>query len=171
MGPLEHIVQTLNNCGPASVAEVLNHWGIDKTQGELAFLRHGDPIGMNSDYVASYVPTVGMREFVANQGSQYLIKAFVANGFPVIVSQYVNPADPVDHFRPIEAYDDAGQYFVADDPLMGDGYRLPYSQFDQIWGRYDRFLLVIFPPEKQAQINALLKLVNFTGPSWMTPSS
>src|SRR5689334_21597461 len=37
VGPMQHIVQTLNNCGPASVAEVLNHWGVQKTQADLTF--------------------------------------------------------------------------------------------------------------------------------------
>jgi predicted double-glycine peptidase len=163
-------VQTLNNCGPASLAEVLNYWGITKTQGELTFLRRGNPFGMSTDDVAGYVPTIGMREFIANQGRQDVIKALVANGFPVIVAQWVSPSDQHDHFRPIEAYDDAGQYFLADDPLLGDGFRISYAQFDNIWGRYDRNFMVVFPPSKRQLLEDTLALVNFHGPSWMSPA-
>src|SRR5690348_6856186 len=48
VGPMIFISQTLNNCGPASVAEVLDFWGIHKSQGEVqAVLRaDGNPGGM-----------------------------------------------------------------------------------------------------------------------------
>jgi hypothetical protein len=36
VGPLKPIVQTLNNCGPAAVAEVLNHWVNEPAMVEVA---------------------------------------------------------------------------------------------------------------------------------------
>jgi hypothetical protein len=33
LGPLLNIAQTWNNCGPASLAEVLAYWGVSRTQG------------------------------------------------------------------------------------------------------------------------------------------
>jgi len=167
--PLHHIVQTVNNCGPASVAEVLDYWGIHKTQFELKpVLRRGEAL-MNTDDVADYVDSLGMREFIANEGSQAVIKALIANGFPVIVAQLVSSTSRYDHFRPIEAYSDEGQYFVSSDPLLGDGYRISYQQFDALWGRYDRNFMVIYPPSRQQQLDATLMSMHFNGPSWMTP--
>ncbi|HLY66837.1 MAG TPA: C39 family peptidase, partial [Chloroflexota bacterium] len=159
------------NCGPASLAEVLHYWGIERTQGQLAFLRHGNPSGMSTNDVTDYVQGLGLREFIANQGNQDVIKALVANGFPVIVAQYVSASEPDDHFRPIEAYDDAGQYFLSSDPLLGTGYRISYQQFDQLWQHYDRNFMVIYPPGRQQALDGVLALTAFQGPSWMTPAS
>src|SRR5690348_9940646 len=62
LGPLEFISQTMNNCGPASVAEVLDFWGIHKSQGEVqAVLRaDGNPNGMSPFGLPSYVRGLGM---------------------------------------------------------------------------------------------------------------
>src|SRR5438093_11155313 len=35
VGPLITIAQSWNNCGPASVAEVLHFWGIQRTQDQV----------------------------------------------------------------------------------------------------------------------------------------
>src|SRR5260370_40734474 len=42
LGPLINIPQTWNNCGPASVAEVLAYWGISRTQGEVQAVLRAD---------------------------------------------------------------------------------------------------------------------------------
>ncbi len=171
IGPLIHITQTLNNCGPASVAEVLHYWGIDRSQDELnRILRHGNPYGMSTDDVASYVPTIGMQEYIGNHGSQAVLKTLIANGFPVIVSQFVSLGDRETHFRPLEAYDDMGQRFIASDPLLGDSYSLSYQAFDQLWTPYDHTFLVIFPPAKRAMLQAVIASSGFGGPSWITPA-
>lgn len=170
VGPLLHIVQTVNNCGPASVAEVLHFWGIDKSQGELsAILRHGNPIGMSTDDLADYLPTIGMAEYIGNHGTQGVIKELLANGFPVIVSQFVSSRDLHTHFRAIDSYDDEGQYFVSSDPLLEARHRISYKEFDQIWVPYDQTFVVIFPPDKRQALETTLARAAFDGPSWMTP--
>jgi len=62
LGPLEFISQTLNNCGPASVAEVLSYWGIQRSQGQVqAILRaDGNPRGMVPYGVPAYMHSMGM---------------------------------------------------------------------------------------------------------------
>ena len=172
VGPLLHITQTLNNCGPASVAEVLHYWGIEKSQAALnVILRHGNPVGMSTDDVADYVASLGLREFIGGNGSREDVKALVANGFPVIVAQYISGAVRLPHFRPIEAYDDAGQYFVSSDPMLGDRYRISYRDFDQLWKSSNGVFLVIYPPDTQQRLLDALSLSQFTGPSWMTPAA
>jgi uncharacterized protein len=164
LGPLMHIVQTLNNCGPASISEVLNYWGINKSQDELnTILRHGNPWGMSPGGVPGYMQSIGMSAIVGRSGSEGLIKALVANGFPVIVEQFVNMSDHYTHFRPIEGYDDARSSFVASDPLMGQNYKIDYQQFDQIWTATNRLFMVIYPPDKQQLLDDVLNAGNWTG--------
>jgi hypothetical protein len=171
VGPLAHVIQTLNNCGPASVAEVLHFWGIDKTQGELQRVLRRGPALMNTDDVADYVANLGLREFIGGSGSDDVVKALVSRGFPVIVAQYVSDRDWFPHFRPIQAYDDAGRYFVASDPLLGAGYRIAYGDFDRLWTSSNGVFLVIYPPAMQQMLDDALTVSQFSGPSWMTPTS
>ena len=169
LGPLRHVTQTLNNCGPASVAEVLDYWGIEKTQGELAaILRHGTAL-MSTDDVADYLPTIGLREYIGNSGTDSTLKTLLDNGLPVIVAQSVTLLNSFPHFRPIEAYDDGRQQFTASDPLLGAGYRMTYASFDKMWAESDNTFLVIYPPTMQHALDAAISGSGFDGLSWMTP--
>jgi hypothetical protein len=60
VGHLVNIQQTLNNCGPASVAEVLRFWGISRTQEQvqLVLRSDGNPRGMVPYGIPSYMQTV-----------------------------------------------------------------------------------------------------------------
>src|SRR5579862_5752521 len=135
LGPLLNIRQTLNNCGPSSVAEVLDYWGVHKSQAEVqAVLRaDGNQGGMAPFGIPSYVRGLGLSVLMAPGGTDALLKALVASGFPVIFSQWVSLGDHYGHYRPIESYDDARAVFVSSDPYMGQGYAISYNEFDQIW--------------------------------------
>src|SRR5207253_1156205 len=102
LGPLEFISQTVNNCGPASIAEVLHFWGINRSQDEVqSAVRGSDPYGMTPATVPAYAQSLGMEVFIAGNGGTDLLKALIANGFPVIANQTVSLNDPTFHFRPI----------------------------------------------------------------------
>lgn len=158
LGPLEFISQTLNNCGPASVAEVLNYWGIYRTQGQVqAILRaDGNPGGMVPYGVPSYMHSLGMDVVIGVGGTDEEMKALVAAGFPVIVNQWVSPENHYGHFRPIEAYDDARGGFVSSDPYLGPDHFISYADFDEIWNTNSRRFIVIYPPSRQAAVQATL---------------
>jgi uncharacterized protein len=158
LGPLEFISQTLNNCGPASVAEVLNYWGIYRTQGQVqAILRaDGNPGGMVPYGVPSYMHALGMDVVIGVGGTDEEIKALVAGGFPVIVNQWVSPENHYGHFRPIEAYDDARGGFVSSDPFLGPNHFVSYADFDEIWTTNSRRFIVIYPPSRQAAVQSAL---------------
>jgi uncharacterized protein len=158
LGPLEFISQTLNNCGPASVAEVLGYWGIERTQGQVqAILRaDGNPGGMVPYGVPSYMHTLGMDVVIGVGGTDEEVKALVAAGFPVIVNQWVSPSNHFGHFRPIEAYDDTSGGFVSSDPFLGANHFISYAEFDQIWTSNSRRFIVIYPPARQAAVHSTL---------------
>jgi predicted double-glycine peptidase len=158
LGPLSHIVQTMNNCGPASVAEVLGYWGIHKSQAEVqAVLRaDGNPGGMSPFGIPSYARSLGLSTLIGAAGSDDLVKAFIANGLPVIVSQWVSLSDHYGHYRPIEAYDDKRGVFVSSDPYLGDKHPISYKEFDAIWASNNERFYVIYPPSKQPIIDRIL---------------
>lgn len=158
LGPLINIPQTWNNCGPASVAEVLAYWGIDRTQYQVkAVLRaDGNPYGMAPYGVPAYMRSLGMRGLLGIDGSERLLKALVSNGFPVIVSQYVSLADHVGHYRPVQSYDDHRQIFASSDPYLGQGHVIGYDEFAVIWKSTNRRFMVLYPPSREALLDAVL---------------
>src|ERR671930_2157972 len=97
LGPLIYIPQTWNNCGPASLAEVLAYWGISRTQGQIqAVLRVDGPTrGMTPYGVLGYARSLGMQALMGVAGTEALVKALISNGFPVIVSQQVSTTNRI----------------------------------------------------------------------------
>ncbi|MGH2365038.1 MAG: C39 family peptidase [Chloroflexota bacterium] len=156
LGPLQYIRQTLNNCGPAAIAEVLRYWGVQQTQGQAqAALRpDGNNRGMWPYPVPGYLKTLGMDGLMGVSGTDTLVKAMVSNGFPVIVSQWVSATDHVGHYREIEGFDDARGVFISTDSYLGPNHEISYPEFDQIWTGNQRFM-VVYPPAKQALLDAV----------------
>jgi predicted double-glycine peptidase len=158
IGPLTFISQTLNNCGPASVAEVLQYYGVQRTQAQVAqVLRPNLPVyGMSLYGVPFYAETAGMQAAGGVAGTDALLKAFIANGIPVIVSDQVSVADHTRHFRPIDGYDDAAGWFIGSDPYLGPNHKIGYADFDDIWAISNNRWVAIYPPDKQPLVDAVL---------------
>jgi predicted double-glycine peptidase len=159
VGQLATIVQTLNNCGPSSVAAVLQYWHVYRTEAQVAAVLRADSSywGMSPVHLPSYAQSLGLRALVGYGGTEGLIKALIANGFPVIASQYVSSSDPIRHYRTIQSYNDRTQTFVSADPYLGAGHIISYSEFNAIWAESDYRFQVIYPPSRQARLDAVLK--------------
>ena len=158
LGPLVNIPQTLNNCGPATVAEVLAYWGVNRTQDEVQAVLRVDGIehGMVPYGVPVYARGVGLQALAGTGGTEVLVKVLIEAGFPVIVSQQVSVVDHVGHWRPIEAYDDTQSVFTASDPYLGQGHTLTYADFDTIWARGGHGFMVLYPASRAGALRAAL---------------
>ena len=170
LGTLETIVQTLNNCGPSSVAAVLAYWHIYRSEAQVAAVLRADNAywGMSPVDLPVYARSLGLRSLVGYGGSERLVKLLIANGFPVIASQYVSSSDQIRHYRPIESYNDATGTFVSADPYLGAGHVISYSEFNAIWGESDYRFQVIYPPSMQTRLNAVLLAAGWNGPQAFT---
>lgn len=158
LGPLINIPQTWNNCGPASIAEVLAYWGIARTQEQarLALRVDGTAVGMTPYGIPSYARGLGLRALMGVGGSEALVKGLIAGGFPVIVHQLVSLSDPVGHWRPIQAFDDRQGIFVASDPYLGPDHPIGYDDFASMWSQRGYAFVVLYPPARQARLSAIL---------------
>jgi hypothetical protein len=158
LGPLPFISQTANNCGPASVAEVLAFWGINRGQAEVQSVLRGDgnPYGMTPAGVPSYVSSLGLDALLGTAGTAGLMKELLRAGFPVIVNQTVSNANLELHYRPIEGFDDERGVFIASDPLIGPQYAISYAEFEQDWVYTGHRFMVVYPPNKLDALNAAL---------------
>jgi len=159
LGPLPNIPQSLNNCGPAAIAEVLSYWDITRSQYQVQAVVRADesPRGMAPFGVPGYARTLGLRGLLGIGGSERLIKALISNGFPVIASQLVSLSFPVRHYRPIEAYDDHQALFISSDPYLGPGHTITYADFTRMWSVTDGRFIVLYPPSRQPLLDAVLK--------------
>lgn len=155
IGPLINIPQTWNNCGPASVAEVLAYWGIARTQSQAqAALRvDGPEAGMTPYGIPAYARSLGLRSRVGVGGTAMVIKALVAAGFPVVVHQVVSMTDPVGHWRPIEAFDDTQRVFTSSDPYLGPGHIISYADFATMWATRGNAFFVLYPASRQTALD------------------
>jgi predicted double-glycine peptidase len=158
IGPLVFISQTLNNCGPASIAEVLSFFGVQRTQAQVAAVLRPDlpAYGMSLYGVPFYAESVGMKATGEVAGSDQLIKAFVASGIPVIVSDQVSKTDATRHFRPIDGYDDQAGYFIGSDPYLGPNHQISYAEFDDIWRISANRWVAVYPPSMQDVVDMVM---------------
>jgi hypothetical protein len=158
LGPLINIPQTWNNCGPAAIAEVLAYWGIARTQAAVqSVLRvDGYSTGMTPYGVPAYARSVGLRTSMGVGGAEKLVKAMVANGFPIIVHQVVSLSDPVGHWRPVEAFDDRQGVFATSDPYLGADYRIGYGDFAAMWAQRGYAFMILYPASRQGVLNHIL---------------
>ncbi|GEM_PF-1894890 len=163
LGPLAFISQTINNCGPASIAEVLQFWGVQRTQEQVQAVLRGpdDTFGMLAGGVPDYARALGMESLMSAGGTPEMVKALVAAGIPPIVNQMVSLQDHTFHFRPISGYDDAKKAFISSDPYLGANYTIGYDEFSDVWAPSNGFFMVIYPPDKRDQLVQALSLAGW----------
>ncbi|MBV8084636.1 MAG: C39 family peptidase, partial [Chloroflexi bacterium] len=143
LGPLIHVDQTLDNCGPAAIGEVLRYYGFTKSQQELeASLRPNNPSGMTTEVIRPYVVTLGLRAAVQQGATETQLKNLIRAGLPPIVEQTVSTDDGQLHYRALEGFDDRLQQFVAADTLLGPRHVISYAEFDRIWAATSHELVV-----------------------------
>ncbi len=162
MGQLKHSVQTLNNCGPASVVSAMSFYDLDVSQEEARqVLRpYAASRGMSQHVIPPYVAKFGLQAKVRLNGNDDLIKALVANDIPVIVLQYISETWRIGHFRVVQGYDDRAGVFYANDSLLGPNVAIAYRSFDARWDYNWSYYVPIFRPDQAPLVAAIL------GPDW-----
>ena len=119
----KHVVQTFNNCGPASLSMLLSYYDIEKNQQELGqkLRPWQNPAGINDDknvFLSELERTAseyGLLSYHRRDGELQLLKALIANNIPVLVRTYLHPNEDIGHFRIIRGYNDNTQIIIQDD--------------------------------------------------------
>jgi hypothetical protein len=156
-------VETRNNCGPATLAMALSYWGWQGNQTvPQAVLRPNPRVDDKNvmpaeleDYVHNYTE---MRALVRVGGDLDMMKRLIAAGFPVIVEKGHITTGWIGHYILLTGYDDANEQFITQDSLIvSPNVRVPYVDLTGLWWRHFNYLyLVIFPPEREAEILDIL---------------
>ena len=158
---IRHEYQKFNNCGPANLSMALSYWGWQGDQRDTAaFLRPGefDKNVMPSEMQAFVEQKTDLSALVRYGGDLQMIKRLIAAGFPVVIEKGYDPPDDdwMGHYLTLNGYDDAQGRFTAQDSLIMPDFPLPYEQIEQRWRDFDEVYLVIFPPEREAEVLAIL---------------
>jgi tetratricopeptide (TPR) repeat protein len=156
---VRHEYQRLNNCGPVTVGMALSRWGGTLNQYDIAPLLKpsaGD-VNVSPQELAAFARTQSMNVHLATNGDRPMLKRLLAAGFPVIAETWLVTEDGggMGHYRLLTGYDDAAQSFSALDSYLGR-LTMPYARFDELWRSFGRTFLVVSPPDRQAELQALL---------------
>jgi len=161
-----------NNCGPAALALALRFYGWKGDQ--YAISDQVKPVradrNVNIDellqFVLQNVPTLRAQFRVG--GDPDLLRRAVTQGIPVLVEVSFRLAESfwyqddlwAGHYLFVTGYDDTPQEFTVQDVFVGPDRRASYANLDSAWQSFNRAYLVIYRPEQEEAVKALL------GSSW-----
>jgi tetratricopeptide (TPR) repeat protein len=166
---LRHEWQTWNNCGPATLAMLLSFFGSSLDQAAVGSVLRLSPDDKNvsPQEMADYARGQGYSATLLIDGSADLLRTLVSNGIPVLVETWheAEPNDGLGHYRLVVGYDDAAQQWLlydsydASNLVSSDAYQgiqMAYPQLEAWWKVFNRAMLLIYPPEKEALVGAIL---------------
>jgi hypothetical protein len=155
----------LNYCGPSNLSMALTFWGWD---GNRDVVGQAIKPGIDDKNVMPYE----MQDFIASHtdldsiervgGDIELVKDLVANGFPVILEKGTFLTDLagdyswMGHYQLVTGYDDEQQILIVQDTYVGADHEMSYADINQGWRAFDYLYLVPYPPEKEAEVMAIL---------------
>ncbi len=158
---IQHEYQSFNNCGPANLSMTLSFWDWSGDQRDTAaYLRGGeyDKNVMPGEMAAYVNERSGLNALVRVGGELETIKRFIAAGFPVLVEKGYDPPDDdwMGHYLTFNGYDDTLVQFTTQDSLILPDLPVPYDQVEERWRDFNNTYLIIYPPDREADVLSLL---------------
>jgi hypothetical protein len=157
--------QTFNNCGPANLTQVLNFYGDEITQAEVAsYLKpNSEDRNVSPWQIADYVNE--QTSFAASAhsgGTLEMLKTFIAAGLPVVVEKgYELPQSGWwGHYLTLFGYDDSLQQFYSQDSYLGpwdaSGRAIAYDELAVFWQEFNYTFYIVYRPQDAATVKAIL---------------
>ncbi len=163
---MARIQQSFNNCGPANLTQVLNWYGNDITQEDVAAYLKPNPEDRNvspwqiADYVNEQVP--GYQAIARSGGDLDMVKQFVSAGIPVVIEKGYELPDSGwwGHYLTVYGYDDELEELYSQDsylqPTDGIGRVDNYADVETFWKQFNNTFYVVFSPDQQAMVEAIM---------------
>ncbi len=182
LADFRHDYQRFNNCGPATLAILLSHFGKSETQLDLAPLLKGnkDDRNVSPNEVVDLIHSMGLNALMRVNGDETEIKRLLAQGIPVMTESWFVPhlENASGHYRLLSGYDDAASastrgvglavqyvdtfpasetgFFIAQDSYIGPNAKLPYVAFDLDWRVFDRTYIVAYTDAQASAVKAIV---------------
>ena len=163
---LLHHRQTWNNCGPATITMALSYYGWQRDQSAAgnALKPNREDKNVSPDELVDFVNEASSVKAMARMGGDLdLLKALVANGFPVVIETgaMFEAYDWIGHYRALVAYDDAYQLFYFFDSFLGvgdgaQGVTESYARVDSDWQAFNRTFIVIYEPGREGLLRSVM---------------
>lgn len=146
--------QTLNDCGPASIAMVLGYYGRNIPVADISRAVKASPSHyMTVGAIAQYVQPLGLASAQFSGGDINHVRQLIAIGVPVIALQYYRELGRLPHFRVVSGFDDARRLFFVHDPAAGY-VSVSYDDFHALWETQGRTFVAVYPPSHHARVMA-----------------
>ncbi len=139
--PVKPFQETLHGgyCGPASLKMVLDYYGIDKSEEELALACNRDSdLGTDDVSIKNAAESYGLNVEIENNSSFDDISRWLNKGVPVIVNwftrgriDYGDEEVPDGHYSVVVGLDD--EYIYLQDPEIGRLRKLSRDDFLRVW--------------------------------------
>lgn len=154
------VPQTFNNCVPATTSMVLQYFGFNVDQNTLKAALRTNPDDKN-------VFTYEIRDFLKQNynieskllynGDIAKIKSLIANGFYVVVEDFLHPNEDIGHVTILRGFDDEEGVFISDDSFLGVNIVYKYENFEQNqWKPFNREYLPVYKIEQQPLLEKIL---------------
>ena len=146
--------QTMNNCGPASLAMLFSYWDSnnDINQKELAeHLKKNSPNAPVSIYRLKDVAELyGYKVEIRTDNNPEILELFIANGIPLLIAGWVidNAGNEFGHISLIAGYNRNTRKLIFMDPLYGPKIEIDYERFNASWNVFINVVVVIVPDDK-----------------------
>jgi tetratricopeptide (TPR) repeat protein len=99
----------------------------------------------------------GLDSTLRYNGSLTTIKTLIANGFYILVEDWLHPNEDIGHDTIIRGYDDTQGVLISDDSYLGVNITYPYVRFDeQQWKPFNREYAVFYRPEQADKVKAII---------------
>lgn len=154
-----------NYCAPANLSMALSFWGWDGNRDVVGpFLKPEEkdknvmPYEM-ADYVLDHTDLLVVTRVGGDLDD---LKRFVANGYPVLVEKGTFLRDLtgvvswMGHYQVVTGYDDALEVFTTQDSFVKADHQVTYADMIKGWRAFNYVYMVIFPPENEGEVMALL---------------
>ncbi len=172
----QHKVQDWNNCGPATLAMALTHFGLNYTQQQTAaqLKPNEEDRNVTPGELAAFVNNNTEYAALARvNGNPDLLRRLLANGFPAIIEIGLDPPGEVaylewyGHYLLATGYDDKAEDLWVFDSLIWDtdqlrdqnspfGRSYAYEELNTYWPQFNNAYVVFYDPARSDELAAIL---------------
>jgi len=151
--------QDLNNCGPATLALYLRHFGWEGNQYDISKIikPSDDDRNVNVEELVYYVRTkTGWLNAEFRVGGDIeTLKRVISAGIPVMIETtftadrdgWPNDDRWAGHYLLVTGYDDNSQRFTVHDTWKGPNQSKTYAELDADWESFNRVYIMVYLPE------------------------
>lgn len=161
-------LQDWNNCGPATLAMYLRHYGWDGDQYDIADvvkpLREDRNVNVEElvYYVRNHAGWLNIEFRVG--GTIEDLKRYLAAGIPVMIEEGTQlekkfwPSDDMwaGHYLLLTGYDDTAQHFNMIDSYHQEIKTTSYEHLEENWQAFNHVYILVYRPEQAETVKSLM---------------